>query len=203
MSGLFLRRLILVAGSLPLVILPALAQKSQSSGAVLPGGNGKEPVNIEATRLEYFDKEQKLLYSGHVVATQGESTLHASTLTIYLTPKEAGSPAGAPSSSSEVRHMDATGPVTLMSKDQVGTGDSGVYERSENKVYLIGNVTLTQGQNITKGDKVVYDLTTNQAVVTGRVRSMFISNGNDSKETKPAKPEAGQKSGATAKTPSG
>ncbi len=155
------------------VIGPSFAE-SPVSGAVLPGGNTKDPVNIDAARLDYFDKEQKLVYTGNVIATQGESKLQAGKLVIYLTPKNAKTPAGTPSSSSQVRRMEAGGPVTILSKDQIGTGDSGIYERSENKVYLIGNVTLSQGGNVTKGDKLIYDLATNEAVVTGgRVRSLF------------------------------
>jgi lipopolysaccharide export system protein LptA len=95
--------------------------------------------------------------------------------------------------------------VTIVSKDQIGTGDSGIYEKSENKVYLIGNVTLTQGPNVTKGDKLIYDLTTSQAAVTGRVRSMFMPSGGagENKEPKPAKPDSVLKSGQSAKEPSG
>ncbi|VFU07106.1 LptA/OstA family protein [Methylocella tundrae] len=154
----------------------AEAQKAQPA-AVLPGGNSKEPINIDAAKLDYFDKEQKLVYTGNVVATQGPSKLKASVLVLYLTQKDAKAQSGVPSSSSELRRMEATGPVTVISKDQVGTGDSGIYEKAENKVYLIGNVTLTQGPNVTKGDKLIYDLTTSQAVVTGRVKSMFIPSG--------------------------
>ena len=155
---------------------PALAQKAQ--GPVLPGGNSKEPININAAKLDYFDKEQKLVYTGDVTATQGDSKLKASTLILYLTPKSDADKSGVPSSSSQLRRMEASGPVTLISKDQIGTGDSGVYEKAENKVYLIGNVTLTQGPNVTKGDTLIYDLTTSQAAVAGNVRSMFIpSNG--------------------------
>jgi lipopolysaccharide export system protein LptA len=143
--------------------------------AVLPGGNSKDPVNIDAAKLDYFDKERKLIYTGNVVLTQGEGKLQAGKLIIFLAPNDARKPGGAPSSSSQVRRMEVPGPVTVLSKDQIGTGDSGVYERSENKVYLIGNVTLTQGQNVTKGDKLIYDLTTKEAVVTGgRVRSLFM-----------------------------
>ncbi|HEY8005588.1 MAG TPA: LptA/OstA family protein [Methylocella sp.] len=172
---------------------PAFAEKPHS-GAVLPGGDSKEPVNIDAAKLDYFDKEQKLVYTGNVVATQGQSKLEATTLVIYLTPKDASAAAGAPSSSSQVRRMEAAGPVTIISKDQIGTGDSGIYEKSENKVYLIGNVTLTQGPNVTKGDKLIYDLTTKQAAVTGRVRSMFLPNGRtgEAKEKRPPPAKAGQ-----------
>ncbi len=45
----------------------------------------------------------------------------------------------------QVRRMEATGPVTVTNKTQVGTGDRGVYDRVENKVYLIGNPVLTEG----------------------------------------------------------
>jgi lipopolysaccharide export system protein LptA len=86
--------------------------------------------------------------------------------------------------------MEAAGPVTIISKDQIGTGDRGVYEKSENKVYLIGNVTLSQGGNVTKGDKLIYDLNANQAAVTGRVRSMFLPSGGaeESSRKKTANP---------------
>lgn len=187
LAGLAVGLAVLRLPATDFVISTALAQKSESGG-VLPGGNSKEPINIEAAKLDYFDKEQKLVYTGNVVAIQGESKLKATTLIIFLTPKEPGDPAGAPSSSSQVRRMEATGPVTITSKDQIGTGDNGVYEKSDNKVYLFGNVTLTQGANVTKGDKLVYDLNTKQSVVTGRVRSLFLPSGSDdANHKKPAK----------------
>jgi lipopolysaccharide export system protein LptA len=154
---------------------PALGQKASSTSTpVLPGGNSKEPINIDAAKLDYFDKEQKLIYTGDVIATQGDSTLKATVLVLYLTPKNSGDQTGVPASSSQLRRMEATGPVTLVAKGQVGTGDSGVYEKGPNTLYLIGNVTLTQGTSVTKGDKLTYDLTSGQAVVTGHVRSLFI-----------------------------
>ncbi len=165
-----MRRAALAAALLALAAAPALAQK----GAVLPGGSSKEPVSIDAGKLDYFDKEQKLVYSGAVVATQGESRLKASVLTIFVEP----APNGA--GGHQMRRMEAQGPVTVTSKDQIGTGDNAVYDKAENKVFLTGHVTLSQGGNVTKGERLVFDLTTNQAVVLGgassaggRVRSIF------------------------------
>lgn len=190
---------LLIAAS---AVYPAYAEKPRS-GAILPGGNSKDPVNIDAAKLDYFDKEQKLVYTGNVVASQGESKLQAGRLVIFLTPKDALAPAGVPSSSSQIRRMEAAGPVIIVSKDQIGTGDSGVYEKSENKVTLIGNVTLTQGPNVTKGDKLIYDLKTNQAAVTGRVRSMFLPGGGtaDAKEPRPGRPDGAQKPDRAARAP--
>ena len=151
---------------------PASAQKSS---AILPGASSKEPVSIDAGKLDYFDKDQKLVYSGAVVASQGESRLKASVLTIFLEASDAASTSG-----HRMRRMEAQGPVTVTAKDQIGTGDSGVYDKAENKVFLIGHVTLSQGANVTKGERLIYDLNTNQAVVVGggtaqggRVRSIF------------------------------
>ena len=159
---------------------------------MLPGAGSHDPVNIDAGKLDYYDKEQKLVYSGNVVAVQGDSTLKASQLTIFIlkTAAPGVTPGGAetaaatatagagPAANSSVRHMDAKGPVTLISKDQVGTGDNATYDKSENKVTMTGNVTLSQGTNVTKGDRLVYDLTSGQAQVFSgqtyaRVRSVF------------------------------
>ncbi len=155
---------------------PLAAGGAARAAAILPGGNSKQPINIEALKLDYFDKEQKLIYTGNVVATQGDSKLKASVLTIFLTPKGGGD-AQAPSNNS-VQRMLATGPVVLLQRDQVGTGDNGVYDKGSDTVVLTGNVTLSQGPNVTKGEKLIYDLHSGQAVVRGGagggVKSMFL-----------------------------
>jgi lipopolysaccharide export system protein LptA len=138
------------------------------------------PINIVAAQLDYFDKQQKLIYTGNVVATRGDTILKTPKLTVFLAPKARGPGAAKTSSSDRVRRMEALGPVTLISKDQVATGDSGIYQKGEDKVYLDGNVRLTQGPNVTLGDHIVYDLKTTQAVVTGHVRSLFIPDSDNS-----------------------
>ena len=156
------------------LIIPATAR----AAAILPGGNSKQPINIEASKLDYFDKEQKLIYTGNVVATQGDSKLKASVLTIFLTPKGADKGGDAAPSNNSVQRMLASGPVVLVQRDQVGTGDNGVYDKASDTVILTGNVTLSQGPNVTKGEKLIYDLHSGQAVVrggaSGGVKSMFL-----------------------------
>ena len=156
---------------------PAVAQKASP---LIPGGNSKAPINIDAGKLDFFDKEQKLVYSGGVVAKQGEASLKARALTIFFN-KEAGAKAGASAGGlggdSQVRRMEAAGPVTITSKDQVGSGDRGVYDRAENKVYLIGNPVLSEGPHLVRGDaqsQLIYDLTSGRAqIVGGRVQSII------------------------------
>lgn len=163
---------------------PAFAQRSGSP--VLPGGNSRAPIQIDAAKLEYFDTEQRLVYSGGVLARQGEATLKATALTIFFTKEEEGKgskPANAANAASalggdsQVRRMEAAGPVTITNKTQVGTGGRGVYDRIENKVYLIGNPVLTEGPHIVRGNEqsqLIYDLTSGRAqIVGGRVQSLI------------------------------
>lgn len=170
-----MRPFALLLAALTIAATPASA--AGRSGGILPGASAKDPLNIDAGKLDYFEKEQKLIYSGSVIVTNGPSTLKAARLIIFLDNKAGGQPPGA--SNDRVKHIDAEGPVTLVSKDQIGTGDRGSYDKAENKVYLVGNVTLTQGENIVKGEKLVYDVATGMATVQGggaqggRVRSTF------------------------------
>lgn len=139
------------------------------------------PINVESSQLDYFDKEQKLIYTGDVVAIQGAITLKTPQLVVFLTPKAPDAPSGPPASQSQVLRWEAAGPVTIISKDQIGTGDAGTYEKGEKKFYLNGNVTLTQCDYVTKGDHAVYNLDTGRSVVTGHVRSMFPPKNDDDK----------------------
>jgi lipopolysaccharide export system protein LptA len=176
---------------------PALAQRTGSP--VLPGGNSREPIHIDAGKLEYFDKEQRLVYSGGVLAKQGEATLKAPTLTIFFTKDEGNAKGAKPVNAAaalgggdnQVRRMEATGPVTVTNKTQVGTGDRGVYDRLENKVYLIGNPVLTEGPHVVRGNaqsQLIYDLNTGRAqIVGGRVQSL-ITPSQSSPGAKPARP---------------
>jgi len=175
---------------------PAPAQQAKKRGAspILPGGDSKAPITVDAEKLEYFDRDQKLVYTGNVFVKQGDSTMRATVMTVFLTKDEglaAAQQAVQSDSSGRIRRIEAQGPVTVTQLDQVGTGDNGVYDKIENKVYLFGNVALSQGTNVTKGErdsKLVYDLDTGYAqVVGGRVNSIFTPGGTDDNRSTSAK----------------
>jgi lipopolysaccharide export system protein LptA len=198
---------------------PALAAGKATATPMLPGANSKEPISIDADKLVYFDKEQKAVYTGNVVAIQGDSKITCSAMTIFLaktepqTPGVAAKPANdgaAPAadaavgaSGSQVKHMDAAGPVTVISKTQVATGDRGSYDKEQNKVWLFGNVTLSDSGNVTKGDKLTYDLTSGEAVVdvgttSSRVHGQFIPGSSNAADTPDKSPASKKEVGANA-----
>ena len=177
------------------------------SAAIFPGTSSKEPISIDADKLVYYDKEHKAVYSGNVVVIQGDTKMTCSAMTVFLdhgptqgasaTSKEAAPQStngqSGPTADAGVKHLDATGPVTVVSKTQVATGDSGSYDKAEGKVRLIGHVTLSDGQNVTKGDKLTYDLKSGQATVdtsakSGRVHGQFVpKSGADASKSDTAK----------------
>ena len=183
------------------------ASQGSSPIQILPGTNSKEPISIDADKLVYFDKEQKAIYSGDVVVIQGDTKMTCSTMTVYLDRSPAPSADSkvadgqggtaatdaqqGPSQASGIKRLEAAGPVTVISKTQVATGDSAIYDKTDGKVYLIGHVTLSDGQNVTKGDKLTYDLKTSQATIdtnggkSGRVHGQFTPNSG----AEPAKPK--------------
>src|ERR1700733_9493229 len=163
------------------------------SAAIFPGTSSKEPISIDADKLVYYDKEHKAVYSGNVVVIQGATKMPCSAMSVFLdhaptqsapaptkeaAPQSTNGQSGSPADAG-VKHLDAAGPVTVVSKTQVATGDSGSYDKAEGKVRLIGHVTLSDGQNVTKGDKLTYDLKSGQATVdtsgkSGRVHGQFV-----------------------------
>lgn len=151
---------------------PAKPASARAGAPLLPGGDSREPIAIDADMLEWFDKEQKAIYTGNVVARQGEGTLKSTQLRIFLLKSDKAAPAAGATPAgpgvagdNQIERMEADGPVELIQKDQTATGDKGFYERGSNAVTLIGNVALRQGGHVTYGERLVYDLDTRQAVV--------------------------------------
>lgn len=200
----------LAATSLPGLAFAQAAKpdaKADAKGdkkSVVPGfgSNSKEPIQIDADRLEVFSKEQRAVYTGNVVAVQGDTTIKSAAMIVFYDRQQDRAAAGgaqaqqAASSGAQgeggtqLRRVEAKGGVTVISKDQVATGNDGVFDRASNKIVLTGNVALSQGDNVTKGEKLIYDTETGVALVesgpsAGRVKGFFVP--GDDKDAKDGK----------------
>ena len=203
----------LVLGGPALAEKPA-ARKDSPFGNI--GGSGKDPIKIDADRLDVFDRENKAVFAGNVVAVQGDSTIRCSTMTVTYkrgkdTPekdtsgkdakaagKDEGAEAAAPRNPAEngIQKVDCAGPVTVVQKDQVATGDHAVFDQDAKRIVLTGNVVLSQCQNVTRGQRLVYDMNSGRAnmdpVAGGRVSALFVpgekADGKDGKAKGCAQP---------------
>jgi lipopolysaccharide export system protein LptA len=191
-----------VQGAKPAVETPARKEKERSNPLGNIGTGNKEPINIDADRLDVYDKEQRAIFRGNVVAVQGETTIRCSAMTVFYERQSQGGQKGAGgqqraqpasqggSQNDSIKQIDCAGPVTVVSKDQVATSDNASFDRAANKVVLTGNAALSQCQNVTRGEKIVYDLNTQVANVEtgpgGRVRALFVPNNDEDKQKQQA-----------------
>lgn len=201
-------------------------QKAGGSSSALGGlgGDSKEPIKIDADKLDVLDKENKAVFTGNVVAVQGDTTVRCTIMTVLYegragqggakpaanaAPVAATTPApaaGAPNSNdSSIKRILCKGPVTVVSKTQAATSDNAEFDRANNVVIMTGNVALNDGPNITRGEKLTYNTVTGIANVEtgrgGRVQGFFVPNAADANknDAKTGRPAAGANPAAGSK----
>ena len=191
---------------------PAVAQ-GQKPGASGGGaralgelGSSREPISIDADRLDVYDKEGRAVFTGNVVAIQGDTSMKCIAMNVFYENKRGAAAAaggekpaastGSLANDSAIKRIECKGPVVITTKTQTATGDRAEFDRVINKVFLIGNAALSDGPNVTRGERVAYDLNTGVANVEGgRVRALIVPGsdkpGGDKKDAKP-KPRTGE-----------
>lgn len=177
-----------VAAAMAACMVLAADARAQNVTPVSPPlgalGSGKDPIKIDADRLDVFDAEKRATFTGNVVAVQGETTMRCSALNVFYEQSATGGasgsaqPAGGADGDNNIRKLDCQGPVTVVSKDQTATGQHAVFDRVSNTVTLTGNVVLSQDKNVQQCDRIVYSLNTSVANCIakpgGRVQGVFV-----------------------------
>lgn len=179
--------------------------------------NRDAPVQIEAMSLEVREKEKLATFTGEVNVVQGDTTMKCKSLVVFYDQENEGG-AGAntaasasagkgksnmksaspgPGGSQQIRRLEAKGGVIITQKDQVASGDTGIFDMRGNTITIAGNVVVTQGPNVLRGDRLVVDMTNGVSRVEsgktadGRVRAL-IQPGSTSKPEAQAKAEPGK-----------
>lgn len=124
----------------------SMASAQNFGGAFEGMQDDKQPIQIEADRLEIADKKGTAFFSGNVNVVQGSTILKAGSLRVfYFSGKKGSGP------SSKIRKIEAGGKVAVRSSDQKATADSAVFDMQAQTVMMKGNVTISQGPNIATG----------------------------------------------------
>ncbi len=127
------------------------------------------------------DKNKTATFSGNVQVVQGDTTMKCESLVVFYDRKSGmagttGAPAttpvttskstpGMPRGAQNIRRIEARGGVTVITKDQNASGDTGIYDLKSKTITFSGNVVVSQGQNVIHGEKVVVDTATGYARV--------------------------------------
>lgn len=152
----------------------------------------KQPIEITADSLEVMQKEQLAVFSGNVVAVQGQMRLTSSRMKVhYRTGDQAKGDAQA------VSRIEVDGDVFMRTPSETARSLKGVYDVDGNMLTLNGDVVLTRGENVVKGAALQYDLVSGKSRIvgagvatggsadnagsgkTGRVRGLFVPNNGE------------------------
>jgi lipopolysaccharide export system protein LptA len=127
--------------------------------------NKKEPVVINADKLEYNNKEKLAVYSGNVDVKKGKFNLKADIVKIYLDEK------------GDVSKIYAIGNVYFQQENKWGKAKEGEYYKDKNLIILKGSAEVHQDKNVVEGDEIQYYLNEEKAIAISkgsRVRSVLF-----------------------------
>lgn len=128
------------------------------SGAFAGMQDSKQPIQIEADRLEVKDKQGVALFIGNVHVVQGSTILEAARMKVVYTK-------GGKGPNSNLKYLEATGTIVVRSGDQTVSANKGEFDMLKQTVKLSGDVVITQGGNVINGCILKVNLETNSAVL--------------------------------------
>lgn len=150
-----------------------------SVGAFAQSGpklDSQAPIEIASDNLEVLQEQNKAIFSGNVIAKQGNITMQSAVMNVYY---DNGGEGG-----KGISRIESSGKVVFVTPEETAQGDNAVYNVATNTIDLTGNVVLTRQENILKGSALNYNMTTKRSVLsaggTGRVRGLFVP-GKDGK----------------------
>ena len=127
----------------------------------------KQPIEITAQQLEVIQQQRQSIFTGDVIAQQGDMTLTADKLTVFLQEKQ-----------DQIDRLVAAGAVKVVQLDRVASADRAVYYQLEEKLVLTGHAIVVQSKNKVSGDEIVIYLKENRSVVKssdgGRVKAVIV-----------------------------
>ncbi len=136
--------------------LAAQAEPQTSSSLSPKGERSAKPITIKADELKADNKGKTAIFTGRVVARQGDVTIYSDKLIIHYGEHE-----------EQVDKIEAIGSVRILQTNRVGTGGHAVYENRPGKVTLSINPKVVQGSDSITGKVIVYYLDEERSVVKG------------------------------------
>lgn len=151
-------------------------------------GRGDAPVEITSKQGEYLQNQGRGVYTGDVVATQGESRITTDKLTVICSKSVAA--AGEEPVCEAMEELIAEGRVYYTAPDVKIRGDRAQYDYPSDTITITGDVILSRGnEGVVRGTQVIYKVSEGRTVITAgtrRVTSIFTPASKRDTATTPA-----------------
>jgi len=163
------------------ILLSLLATSSFAATNDANKYKSNEPIEINSDALEVLQQEHKAIFTGHVVAVQGDVHLASEKMTVFY--KAPAEEKGKPDDKPEAKKIETKSPapeknsiekiivernVFLTTPEETASGAHGIYDVENHKIFLNDNVVLTKDKNVIKGERLVYDFATGQSTMNAR-----------------------------------
>lgn len=146
------------------------------------------PIHIVSDRLDAFNEKKLAVFTGNVVATEGDKVIKSDQLFIYyknVENKGGVKKAGAESEAGDLERIEARGNVRITQGKKIVTGENAVYLNDDQKIIVTGNPVMKDGVNTIKGDKIIVLLDEDRGIVEsaggGRVSVTLYPEDKDKK----------------------
>ncbi len=138
-----------------------------------------QPIQIKSTALSTDTVNRTAIFTGKVVARQGDITIYCDRLVIIYSDKE-----------KEVEKVEAFGNVRILQENRKALGGHAVYENKAGKITLYDNPKVYQGEDEVSGKVITYFLNTQRSEVTSDAdtRVLAIIHPKEKKKDGGAKP---------------
>ncbi len=129
--------------------------------AVSPGNaahkdRASQPINIKSNEMSADNKGKTAIFTGKVVAKQGDITIYADKLTISY-----GNEKG------DVEKIEADGNVRIVHDSRMGIASHAVYDSKGGRIILTGDPKVMEGSNNITGNIITYYIDEEKSVVSG------------------------------------
>jgi outer membrane protein assembly factor BamD len=120
------------------------------------GVDTRQPIDIISDEVETYNKENRVVFRGNVVARQKDIVIYADSLEAVMVKEGKG-----------IERVIASGNVKVQQGLRVASCAKAVFDNPGQKVILTGDPKIWEGENMVSGEEIVFDIAQNRVEVKG------------------------------------
>ncbi len=146
-----------IQSTIILVIIVLMTASAVLAAPAVRKATSSQPITIKSDELVADNKGKVAVFTGKVVAKQGDVTIFCDKMTVHY-----GAVKG------EVDKIEADGNVRIVQENRTGTAAHAVYDSKEGKVILTGGPPkVMQGADTVSGEVITYFIDDDRSSVSG------------------------------------
>jgi lipopolysaccharide export system protein LptA len=124
-----------------------------------------EPMTITSDRMTFHEAEQRATFEGQVVVRQGDLTVKADRLDVWV--NGSVTTRGPVYGGSTISSIKATGRVEVAHGDRLVRADEATYDQARQQIELVGNLVGEEGGYRAAGTRMIIYLQERRSVIEG------------------------------------